>query len=117
MTITDERHGEIGILNLRGNFVGGPAVEVFERAIFNLLRDELTQVILDLSGLKFIDSSGLGAMISAMISVGRKDGALKIAAVQGETQRILKSMNLDRVFDVYDTIDRAEMSFGKKKPA
>ena len=115
MTITDERRGAICILNLKGSFVGRPAVSIFERAIFDLLRDELTHIILDLSELKFIDSSGLGAMISAMVSVGRKEGALKLAAVQGEVQRIVKSMNLDRVFDVYDTVDRAEASLVKRE--
>jgi anti-sigma B factor antagonist len=114
VTITQEHRGSVCILNLKGTFVGKPAVSVFERAVFDLLRDDMAHIILDLSGLKFIDSSGLGAMISAMVSVGRRDGALKLAAIQGDVQRIVKSMHLDQVFEFYDTVDGAEASFGKK---
>jgi anti-sigma B factor antagonist len=114
VTIKEQRRGKIGILSLRGSFVGRSDVSVFEQAIFGLLRDDILYVVLDLSPLKFIDSAGLGAMISAMVSVGRREGALKLAAVQGDVQRIVKNMNLDQVFELYDTVDQAEASFGKK---
>ena len=113
MTITEERRGTIGILSLKGVFVGMSGVSVFERAIFDLLRDNLTQIILDLGELKFIDSAGLGAMISAMVSVGRRDGALRLAAVRGDVQNIVKRMNLDQVFEIYESVARAEASFDK----
>ena len=114
VTIKEQRRGKSGILSLRGSFVGRSDVSVFEQAIFGLLRDDILYVVLDLSPLKFIDSAGLGAMISAMVSVGRREGALKLAAVQGDVQRIVKNMNLDQVFELYDTVDQAEASFGKK---
>ena len=114
MTISEQRRGKICILRLKGSFVGRSDVSLFEQAIFGLLKDEILYVILDLSALKFIDSAGLGAMISAMVSVGRREGALKLAAIQGDVQRIVKSMHLDQVFDVYDTVGQAEASFGRK---
>jgi anti-sigma B factor antagonist len=113
LTITEERRGTIGILSLKGVFVGMSGVSVFERAIFDLLRDDITQIILDLGELTFIDSAGLGAMISAMVSVGRRDGALKLAAVRGDVQNIVKRMNLDQVFEIHDSVARAEVSYGK----
>lgn len=113
MTIRQQRRGTIGILSLNGSFIGRSDVSVFEQAVFGLLKDEIICVVLDLSGLKFIDSAGLGAMISAMVSVGRREGALKLAALQGDVQRIVRSMHLDQVFEVYDALDQAEASFGK----
>ena len=115
MTISEERRGKIGILSLRGSFAGRPGASFFERALFDLLKDDIVCVILDLAELKFIDSAGLGAMISAMVSVGRKDGALKLAAVRGDIRRVVGSMHLDQVFELYDTVDLAEASFGKKR--
>lgn len=114
MNITERRHGKIGVLSLRGSFAGRPDVSVFEQAVFGLLKDKIHFVILDLSHLTFIDSAGLGAMISAMVSVGRQEGALTLAGVQGELQRIVSHMHLDRVFEVFETVEHAEASIAKK---
>lgn len=116
MTLSEQRHGTISILTLKGSFVGRPSVSVFEHAIFDLLKEDVTFIVLDLAPLRFIDSAGLGAIISAMVSARRKDGALKIAALGGDVQNIVKRMNLDRVFDIYETVPDAETSFVRKKP-
>ena len=114
MTISEERRGNIGILSLRGSFAGKTGAPFFERALFDLLKDDIICIILDLGELTFIDSAGLGAIISAMVSVGRKEGTLKLAAARGDVLRIVKSMHLDQVFGLYDTIELAQASFGKR---
>jgi anti-sigma B factor antagonist len=114
VTIDSERRGKTGILRLKGSFTGRPGVTFFERAIFDLLRDNVIFIILDLEQLKFIDSAGLGAMISAMVSVGRREGALKIAAPGGDVHRIVKNMNLDKVFELYKTVEEAQSSLVKR---
>ncbi len=114
MTISEERRGKIGILSLRGSFAGRPGATFFERALFDLLKDDIICIVLDMTQLKFIDSAGLGAMISAMVSVGRKGGALKLAVLQGEVLRVVTGMHLDQVFELYETVEQAEASFGKK---
>jgi len=115
VTISLEQRGLISVLNLKGTFVGRPAVSVFERAVFDLLREDQTQIILDLSGLRFIDSAGLGAIISAMVSVGRKEGALKLSSLQGDVRDIVSRMNLNKVFEIHDTIADAETSLGMRR--
>ena len=114
MIIKDQRRGTIGILSLSGSFVGRSDVSDFEQAVFGLLKEEIVCIVLDLSELKFIASAGLGAMISAMVSVGRREGALKLAAIHGDVSRTIRSMHLDQVFEVYDTVDQAEASVGKR---
>ena len=113
MTISEEQRGKIGILRIVGSFTGRSCVTMFEQAIFNLLKHEIICIVLDLSQLKSIDSSGLGAMISAMVSVGRREGALKLAALEGNINRVVKSMHLDQVFEVHRTVEEAEASFLK----
>ncbi|MGA3246384.1 MAG: STAS domain-containing protein [Bacteroidota bacterium] len=114
MTINEERRGKIGILSLRGSFSGKPGVAAFERAIFDLLKDDIIFIILDLEQLKFIDSAGLGAMISAMVSIGRRGGALKLAELRGDIYRVMTSMHLDQVFELHDTVEEAETSLVRK---
>ena len=115
MTISEERRGRIGILSLKGSFGGKPGASLFEQALFGLLKDDILYIILDLGELTFIDSAGLGAMISAMVSVGRKEGALKLAAVRGDVRRVVKSMHLDQVFELYETVEQADASFGNMR--
>lgn len=112
MTITYEKRGRITILRLKGTFVGKSTVELFERSIFDHLKEEIIWIILDLSELKHIDSAGLGAMISAMVSVGKRGGGLRLAAVTGDVQNIMKKMHLDQVFEIHNTVQRAEESIG-----
>lgn len=114
MTISEERRGKIGILSIRGSFAGRAGAAFFERALFDLLKDDIVCIVLDLAQLKFIDSAGLGAIISAMVSVGRKEGALKLAALQGDVHRVVKSMHLDQVFELFETVEQAEASFSKR---
>jgi anti-sigma B factor antagonist len=114
VTINEERRGKVGILSLGGSFTGKPGVASFERAIFDLLKDDIVCIVLDLAELKFIDSAGLGAMISAMVSVGRREGALKLAALGGDVHRIMTSMHLDQVFELCKTVDEAEASLVKR---
>lgn len=114
MTIGVERRGKIGVLSLTGSFAGKTGASLFEQALFELLEDDIICIILDLGELKFIDSSGLGAMISAMVSVGRKEGALKFAVVRGDVRRVVKGMHLDQVFELYETVNQAQASFGQR---
>jgi anti-sigma B factor antagonist len=112
LTVTEEHHGKVTILRLAGGFVGRANVSLFERAIFDHLKKDVLWIVLDLAELKHVDSAGLGAMISAMVSVGRKGGGLKLAAASGDVQRIIKNMHLDQVFDIHSTVQRAEASIG-----
>jgi anti-sigma B factor antagonist len=115
VTINEKRRGNVGILSLQGSFSGKPGVAVFERAIFDLLRDNVVCIVLDLADLRFIDSAGLGAMISAMVSVGRRDGALKLAALGGDVHKVMTSMHLDQVFELCKTVDEAEAVLVKRE--
>jgi anti-anti-sigma factor len=111
VTIVDEQHGEIAILKLRGSFIGSTGASTFERAIFPLLKKDVKWIVLDMHRLRIVDSAGLGSMVAAMVSIKRRGGALKLAGVGGEIERIVKNMHPDRVFSVYESVSVAEESF------
>lgn len=110
MTITDEQHGEVAILKLRGSFIGSPGVSLIEKAIFPFLKKDVKWIVLDMHLVRMVDSAGLGAMVAAMVSINRSGGALKLAGVEGEIERVVKNMHLDKVFAVYDSVSAAEES-------
>lgn len=73
MKITTHHEDKIAVLRLEGTFVGRPDVSQFEESMFELLHHDKVRIVLDVEGLKMVDSAGLGAIISAMISVQRKE--------------------------------------------
>ena len=65
-----------------------------------LAADRPKKVILDLSGLRLIDSSGVGAIVSLFKQVRAAGGKLEIIGVQGQPHSIFRVLRLDRVFDI-----------------
>jgi len=102
-------------MRLKGTFVGAAAVSSFERAMFEVLKQDRPNIIIDLSHTRFVDSAGLGAMIAAMVAVRRNEGALRLAGLRDEMRTIISTMNLERVFEIHETVAIAEESFQKHK--
>ena len=63
-------------------------------------------IVLDLTAVRFIDSSGLGALVSSLKSMG-KDGDLVVAGAHGSVASMFKLTRMDKVFRMYATADEA----------
>jgi anti-sigma B factor antagonist len=63
-------------------------------------------IVLDLGAVTFIDSSGLGALVSSLKSIG-KEGDLVISSAQGAVASMFKLTRMDKVFRMYATTDEA----------
>jgi anti-sigma B factor antagonist len=66
-----------------------------------------SRVVLDLAGVTFVDSSGLGALIVARNSARKGGGSLSLVSPPPVVRRLLGSTRLHDVFDIYDTLDEA----------
>jgi anti-sigma B factor antagonist len=77
-------------------------------------KDEMTkcidggqnQIVLDLSGVDFIDSSGLGAIVSCLKRLGPR-GSLAVAGASGAVSRLFTLTRMDKVFTLHPTVDSA----------
>ena len=70
-----------------------------------------TKVIVDLSYVTFIDSSGLGALLSALRKSTAQRGDLKLAGVQQPVRAILELVRFHRVMDIFNTREEALRSY------
>ncbi len=68
-------------------------------------------IVLDLSNVEFIDSSGLGAIVAAMKSLGR-DRKLALAGLTPTVERVFKLTRMDSVFSVFPTLEGALSELG-----
>lgn len=65
------------------------------------------KIAVDMSGINFMDSSGLGALINGLKSTRQVGGDLRIAAPVEQVQQVLKLTNLDRVIQTYPNVEKA----------
>ena len=63
-------------------------------------------VVLDLSRVEFIDSSGMGAIVGAFKHMGTR-GTFAVACVTKSVSQVFRMTRMDKVFDVYPTLDEA----------
>jgi len=75
------------------------------------------KVILDLSKLKFVDSSGLGAMLSALRQLNGVSGDLKLCGMNKPIRALFELVRMHRVFEIYNTREEAVRSFRNEGPA
>lgn len=70
-----------------------------------------TKLILNLEGVKFIDSSGFGVFLSILKTANNNHGQFKITNVTGEVMELFKLLQLNNVFELYDNLDDCVKSF------
>ncbi|HRV90977.1 MAG TPA: STAS domain-containing protein, partial [Anaerolineae bacterium] len=87
-----------GALNAR-------SAEEAKQTFRNLVEQGVTQVIVDLHDVPFIDSSGLAALVSGLKTLGGESSNLKLAAPQSQARLLFELTMFDRVFEIHDTLE------------
>ena len=113
MMITERIYGRVTVLSLKGNLLGEPDTTELRQRVYQLAERGDKQVVLDFGGLKAINSSGLGVLVSALTTLRRRSGDLSLAALSDKVHALMMVTHLFRVFKVYDTVERAVTGFGR----
>lgn len=108
-TIT-ERYNCI-VIEFSGNLMGGPDATDFNDELHDLIEQGRTEVIADLSDVKFMNSSGLGILIGGLTTMRNAGGDLRIAGADKRIESLLMVTKLITVFNHYRTLDEAIESF------
>ena len=110
LTFTKEVRGNVLVLSLKGN-LDAITVPELKPEIDNIVSERKTAVVVDLSGLTLIDSSGVGAIVSLCKRVRALSGDVKVAGVTAQPKEIFRLLRLDRAFDIHPTIEEAVAKF------
>lgn len=111
MKITENRHGRVTVVSLEGNLFGEPDATEFRETINRLKERDEKHVVLDLGGLKAINSTGLGVLVTALTSLRKRSGDMLLARLSEKVHALMMITHLVRVFKIYDTVERAVESF------
>lgn len=115
MTLKEDIKDGIAILKCKGNLVSDSDTSKIKDKIHSLVEDDVKKVVIDLGDVNFINSSGLGSLISVHTTLQKSGGELKLARIGEKVENLFIITQLVKVFDTYETLDRALASFEKKK--
>ena len=88
-----------------------PIAEPVKESLIEYFNKSNVKLILDLEGIKFIDSSGFGVFLSVMKAANNNYGTFKICRVNKEVMELFKLLQLHNVFEIYDSLDECVNSF------
>ena len=117
MKIKEKIEGDVAILEISGKLMGGPETQQIHDHIKGLIADNVNKVIINLSKVKWMNSSGLGVLMASYTTIKNKGGDLKLANVADKVNSLLMITQLMTIFKTYNSVDRALVSFkkGQKK--
>ncbi len=101
----------VAVLELSGPLQMGVECKQLELAFDELLRENRTRVVLDLSGVTKLDSSGFGRIVNCFSRVSKAGGSIRLAGVPSTMAGVLKTTHADRFLKVYATAAEASESF------
>lgn len=110
ITIESKQLGDALVARIVGDSLETENVASFRSAIGPIL-ERSKRIVLDLSQVSFMDSTGLGAMLSCLRTVKGKGGSLKLSDLTPEVRQLFEMVLMDRVFEIYPTTDAAIVSF------
>ena len=107
---TTEKY-EAVIIELKGNVMGGDDTKDFNDLLHKLIDEGKTRIVVDLSAVKFMNSSGLGMLIGGLTTIKKANGFYKLANVTDKIESLLIITKLITIFETFDSVDKALESF------
>ncbi len=114
MKIKQDQQGEIMVLKVSGKIMGGPDHDKFQGEIKELIANGHVDVLLNMSKVSWVNSTGLGILVSAFHTLSKNGGCLKICEVNDRIDNILNVAQLKLVFETFEHCDEALASFGQE---
>ena len=111
--VTKLSEGNIVLLEPKGSLIGGKETDELKESLSKLLNDGHKKVVIDLGKVDYLNSTALGALVSAHTSYSKQGGKVKLCNVNKNIKNIFVITKLTLVFDVLDGQMDAIASFAK----
>lgn len=107
MNFTSENHGKFTVITATMNMLDGASAPDLKALFVQLNKDGVNQIILDLSAVKYCDSSGLSAILIGHRLCRDAGGSFALCGLQSAVAKIISIAQLDRVFVITDSVESA----------
>jgi anti-sigma B factor antagonist len=109
--VTTRQVGDVSVVDVVGRITLGEGASALRETIRGLVAKDQKKVILNLGEVSYIDSSGIGELVSGFTTVTNHGGVLKLLGLTKRVQDLLQITKLYTVFDIYDSETSAVRSF------
>lgn len=111
MKITERSVGGVTVLDLEGKIVLGEGDETLAEKVREVVARGDRKVLLNLAGVPYVDSAGLGELVRCHTRLVRADGNIKLLGLTDRLQDLLQITKLVTVFQTFDSESEAVASF------
>jgi len=101
LKVKTDMQGDVAVVHVSGKLMGGPESENLRNEVKTLLEDGVRKFVINLKGVPWINSTGLGALMSVYTSVQRAEGALALCHVSDRIQSLFMITKLLTIFDTH----------------
>src|SRR3984893_10657419 len=115
MHIDERTVGDVVVLDLKGKITLGEGDELLKDKVNSLVNQGHRKLVLNLEGVPYIDSAGLGEIVRTYTTVSRQSGSLKLLNLTKRITDLLSITKLLTVFDTFDSESEAVRSFSAAK--
>ena len=113
LKMTNREVDSVSVVALDGRIVLGEESNALREKVKSLIAEGKKKIVLNMANVTFIDSAGLGTLVSTFHSAKSQGAALKLAHLGAKFQEVLQITKLLTVFDVYNSEAEAVASFAK----
>ncbi len=111
MEMQERTVGGVTVLDLKGKLLMGESDEALREKIKDMADGGKTKILLNLSEVPYMDSAGLGGLVSCFTTIKNKSGKLKLLGLTTRLQDLLSITKLLTVFETFDSEEEALKSF------
>ena len=111
LNINERQAGDVTVLDMSGKITIGEGSVALRTAIRRLLEEGKKRILLNLAGVGYIDSSGIGELVSSYTAINKDGGQLKLLNLTKRIEDLLSITKLLTVFETFDSEAEAIKSF------
>ncbi|HWD97382.1 MAG TPA: STAS domain-containing protein [Bryobacteraceae bacterium] len=112
LTAKVRRVGNVAIVDLTGKVTLGENTGILRDELRSLLSQGNKDIILNMAGVSYVDSAGLGELVGAYTTATNQGGAVKLLHLQGKMKDLMQITKLHTIFPAYEDEQAAVNSFG-----
>ena len=116
LQIAEHRNGEATVLVLTGQMTIDDGDLEFRKKVNEVVANGQVKLILDLSGVEYIDSSGIGMLVEKANTVRQRHGDIKLVRLTRRTQSLLSTLKLQMVFETFEDEETAVKRYALDRP-
>lgn len=112
MEMPVENVGDVAVVTLQGEYLDASIADEFKRDMQPTL-EATTKAVFDMSQLRFVDSAGIGAILSCLRRLNAKDGDLKLCGLSKALRASFEIARMHRIIDILETKEEAVAAFAQ----